>query len=110
MPGPLELVVRSDAPSKVDVSMTREQEFQVLSVAYEAGVTVPRPLWLCPDESVIGQAFCVTMRVPGTASGRQLVRGALTARSEEHTSELPSLMRISYAVFCLTKQIQNMKI
>src|SRR3546814_6921188 len=28
-------------------------------------------------------------------------------RSEEHTSELQSLMRISYAVFCLTKQIQN---
>src|SRR3546814_6354930 len=26
------------------------------------------------------------------------------ARSEEHTSELPSLLRISYAVFCLTKQ------
>src|SRR3546814_7556813 len=26
------------------------------------------------------------------------------ARSEEHTSELPSLMRISYAVFCLKKQ------
>src|SRR3546814_4326613 len=25
-------------------------------------------------------------------------------RSEEHTSELPSLMRISYAVFCLKKQ------
>src|SRR3546814_2741588 len=27
------------------------------------------------------------------------------ARSEEHTSELPSLMRISYAVFCLKKKI-----
>src|SRR3546814_6557071 len=27
-----------------------------------------------------------------------------TARSEEHTSELQSLMRISHAVFCLTKQ------
>src|SRR3546814_1510219 len=26
-----------------------------------------------------------------------------TVRSEEHTSELQSLMRISYAVFCLTK-------
>src|SRR3546814_7418233 len=26
------------------------------------------------------------------------------ARSEEHTSELPSLMRISYAVFCLKKK------
>src|SRR3546814_7310061 len=27
-----------------------------------------------------------------------------TARSEEHTSELQSLMRISYAVFCLNKK------
>src|SRR3546814_6004896 len=33
------------------------------------------------------------------------------ARSEEHTSELQSLMRISYAVFCLkTKKHQNTKI
>src|SRR3546814_8088848 len=29
------------------------------------------------------------------------------ARSEEHTSELQSLMRISYAVFCLKKTIKN---
>src|SRR3546814_5859228 len=29
------------------------------------------------------------------------------ARSEEHTSELQSLMRISYAVFCLNKKITN---
>src|SRR3546814_3063612 len=28
-------------------------------------------------------------------------------RSEEHTSELQSLMRISYAVFCLKKKITN---
>src|SRR3546814_4240624 len=28
-------------------------------------------------------------------------------RSEEHTSELPSLMRISYAVFCLKKKKQT---
>src|SRR3546814_5844552 len=28
-------------------------------------------------------------------------------RSEEHTSELQSLMRISYAVFCLKKKIQT---
>src|SRR3546814_8497895 len=33
--------------------------------------------------------------------------GPLVGRSEEHTSELQSLMRISYAVFCLkTKNIQ----
>src|SRR3546814_3302934 len=30
-------------------------------------------------------------------------------RSEEHTSELQSLMRISYAVFCLKKKQQNYK-
>src|SRR3546814_2979841 len=29
------------------------------------------------------------------------------ARSEEHTSELQSLMRISYAVFCLKKKTKN---
>src|SRR3546814_1796399 len=32
------------------------------------------------------------------------VGGAGLARSEEHTSELQSLMRISYAVFCLKKK------
>src|SRR3546814_3209316 len=31
-------------------------------------------------------------------------------RSEEHTSELQSLMRISYAVFCLKKQIKKANI
>src|SRR3546814_7919692 len=31
-------------------------------------------------------------------------------RSEEHTSELQSLMRISYAVFCLKKKIHTNKI
>src|SRR3546814_963860 len=30
--------------------------------------------------------------------------GSLSRRSEEHTSELQSLMRISYAVFCLKKK------
>src|SRR3546814_4727393 len=32
------------------------------------------------------------------------LRPACLARSEEHTSELQSLMRISYAVFCLKKK------
>src|SRR3546814_4679386 len=32
---------------------------------------------------------------------------AVTTRSEEHTSELQSLMRISYAVFCLKKKKKN---
>src|SRR3546814_3290680 len=32
------------------------------------------------------------------------ISGVHALRSEEHTSELQSLMRISYAVFCLTKK------
>src|SRR3546814_4871748 len=48
-------------------------------------------------------------RRPGRAAGaRRLSRGAgsrrARSRSEEHTSELQSLMRISYAVFCLKKK------
>src|SRR3546814_4158504 len=34
-------------------------------------------------------------------------RGSSHSRSEEHTSELQSLMRISYAVFCLKKKNQT---
>src|SRR3546814_3489526 len=38
-------------------------------------------------------------------------RGAITmGRSEEHTSELQSLMRISYAVFCLKKKKKNRRL
>src|SRR3546814_4187292 len=40
--------------------------------------------------------------------GRRAVRRALE-RSEEHTSELQSLMRISYAVFCLKKKKKHKK-
>src|SRR3546814_10310006 len=36
-----------------------------------------------------------------------MVRGPGRRRSEEHTSELQSLMRISYAVFCLKKKKNN---
>src|SRR3546814_9657171 len=38
---------------------------------------------------------------------RRLIGGAFPCRSEEHTSELQSLMRISYAVFCLKKKTTN---
>src|SRR3546814_8719273 len=41
------------------------------------------------------------------AHNRSTCATALSARSEEHTSELQSLMRISYAVFCLKKKLQT---
>src|SRR3546814_1852689 len=36
--------------------------------------------------------------------GMGAILGPIVGRSEEHTSELQSLMRISYAVFCLKKK------
>src|SRR3546814_6471533 len=44
-------------------------------------------------------AFGELYRNRGRAGSRQVI-----PRSEEHTSELQSLMRISYAVFCLKKK------
>src|SRR3546814_4098139 len=41
---------------------------------------------------------------PGARFALLPLLGAVTARSEEHTSELQSLMRISYAVLCLKKK------
>src|SRR3546814_8956414 len=41
---------------------------------------------------------------PDRARSGRGIRGVAHHRSEEHTSELQSLMRISYAVFCLKKQ------
>src|SRR3546814_1844030 len=45
---------------------------------------------------------------PSTARQGQI--GVAHVRSEEHTSELQSLMRISYAVFCLKNKITHPKI
>src|SRR3546814_8728568 len=60
---------------------------------------VPRQRRAAVDDAIfIGAADSREARVP--------VVGDDLARSEEHTSELQSLMRISYAVFCL-KQKQS---
>src|SRR3546814_1288427 len=49
------------------------------------------------------QMLVKLQRPPSLAQGLGLV--VLIVRSEEHTSELQSLMRISYAVSCLKKKI-----
>src|SRR3546814_1633882 len=45
--------------------------------------------------------FGITVQNSG---GRTVMLTGVASRSEEHTSELQSLMRISYAVFCLKKK------
>src|SRR3546814_5874245 len=52
-----------------------------------------------------GRILIVVDETPGTmAAAEAALREAGAERSEEHTSELQSLMRISYAVVCLKKK------
>src|SRR3546814_9784783 len=65
-------------------------------------MTVPAPMggvcgsWRHPDAWPPGDNLVMNLD--------HMISIAKTARSEEHTSELQSLMRISYAVFCLKKK------
>ena len=69
-----DLVVRMDAPSTFAFSHSRIREFAVLRVAFEAGVVVPEPLWVCADDGVLGRPFFVMRRVAGIAAGHRVVR------------------------------------
>src|SRR3546814_6837282 len=64
---------------------------------------------LAVDDAETDGNLTILLRAPradGRAGDRREVGPAQApaSRSEEHTSELQSLMRISYAVFCLKKQ------
>ncbi|SDY42812.1 phosphotransferase family protein [Pseudomonas sp. NFIX28] len=69
-------VLRSDALSALPASLDRAQEFAVLQVVHQAGVKVPRPLWLCRDAGVHGRVFFLMEYLPGVATGRLLSAGA----------------------------------
>src|SRR3546814_7311164 len=58
---------------------------------------------LAHDENLAVDVFC---RV-AAEEGRKRRKTSTARRSEEHTSELQSLMRISYAVFCLKKKTKT---
>src|SRR3546814_6278643 len=55
------------------------------------------------DESAL-VSVALDLRLVAAVIGDRDPEAAIEERSEEHTSELQSLMRISYAVFCLKKK------
>src|SRR3546814_10383795 len=63
-----------------------------------------RPCASGSEEGVYGGLLAKGSHIVETARS-----GEVEDRSEEHTSELQSLMRISYAVFCLKKKTHNPK-
>src|SRR3546814_10545282 len=60
-----------------------------------------RPLRSPASSDTCGSSLCSTSF---TMTSPPCMRTQACKRSEEHTSELQSLMRISYAVFCLKKK------
>src|SRR3546814_1545627 len=89
---------------------------EILDLGVKAGLVEKSGAWFSYDSQRIGQGrenaktFLKENRelldrleqaIRANAAG---VSEALMGRSEEHTSELQSLMRISYAVFCLKKK------
>ena len=81
--GRLEAVLRTDAASRIDESRKRAEEFILLNAALAAGVTVPEPLWLCQDPSVLGKDFFVMRRVAGDAAGHRLLKDDRVRQSGE---------------------------
>src|SRR3546814_2765343 len=89
------------------------QTFSVM--ANDALTAVPLFLfmgYIVERSNIIGRLFATlniaTRHVPGSMAVAALITCAL--RSEEHTSELQSLMRISYAVICLKKKKRQLSI
>src|SRR3546814_3132320 len=63
---------------------------------------------IAPDEALILGCWAGMLRDAAEGiSVESTNKGGDQQRSEEHTSELQSLMRISYAVFCLKKKKKN---
>src|SRR3546814_1964904 len=69
---------------------------------------IARKLPRHPIPAALLGRLAVDQQARGNGVGRMLlvnaIRRTLAARSEEHTSELQSLMRSSYAAFCLKKK------
>src|SRR3546814_2140444 len=92
------LGVRFADPARVDIrgEVTAEQDVEIdVDVVFEGRVALGEGVRIGP--------FC-RIRNANLAAGTEIRAHCDIDRSEEHTSELQSLMRISYAVFCLKKK------
>src|SRR3546814_1825280 len=101
-----------DGKGRLDFDLAPENvpDKDALTERLNAIVAADHPVtisWITDAELAANPDLVRTMSVkPPTGAGRvRMIRiGDAVDRSEEHTSELQSLMRISYAVFCLKKK------
>ena len=81
------LVLRTDSPSSLSVSHGRTQEYALFRAAHAAGVTVPEPLWVCPDNSVLGKPFFLMRRIEGVTQGFRVVKDQSLGGGPERLAE-----------------------
>src|SRR3546814_7683803 len=110
----------SDWSSDVCSSDLRQTRGSIINIASVAGLkgTPGAVAYNSSKSAVVGMTKCMALdfaasgvRVncicPGVIDTPMVDAVLAHHRSEEHTSELQSLMRSSYAVFCLKKQIKH---
>src|SRR3546814_4713447 len=87
--------------------------YTTLFRSHRQGGTRPMSLLPSPLAAALAGTGLACFAIGATRrpdSGLKLTGLAVLARSEEHTSELQSLMRISYAVFCLKKKKTTLRL
>src|SRR3546814_5276243 len=97
---PYTTLFRSDRVANYVINEYLDRDFDALHPTKSLRRAVQRQM----DGRVVWLLW-LTLVVAGV--GIALATSKMMTRSEEHTSELQSLMRISYAVFCLKKKKNN---
>src|SRR3546814_2489064 len=80
------------------------RNMMMLALAVAASALLPRN---CPTQIELTEPDNVWRMFDASVGSAKRIKVLVIGRSEEHTSELQSLMSISYAVFCLKKKKQE---
>src|SRR3546814_10377640 len=96
-------VCSSDLFGEIDPDiLKRNFEINTMALLHLARLTTPAMV-------AAGKGALIVTGNTSALRGKASFAGFAPTRSEEHTSELQSLMRISYAVFCLKKKKHTFK-
>src|SRR3546814_2624463 len=105
----LALLDTSARPDSPEQTRTRSGFLLLAKTGRFKGITPQLIPYLLHPDNHQDKALVVRLMAMAEEIGRDGYLQQQTARSEEHTSELQSLIRISYAVFCLKKKKHKQK-
>lgn len=97
--------LRRDLPTTMlDQAISRADEFRLMQAAYESGIKVARPRFLCTDEDVLGAPFFLMDFLSGIAIGRKVVhmpelaaaRAILPEQMAEQLAKIHALDTVKY--------------